>query len=98
MLVTILGPNLPREAKATFEVHAAGCGHLTPIRASKHVHVRKGWGPCDSWTIEAASRLDVESAVYDWAPEENEDYTLGDYAHEFHFTGCAKSLPVKAEA
>lgn len=75
----IVGPNLPSEAKATFHVHAEGCADL-----------KRGWiARCrDGWTMEAASRFDVEADAYDFAPAESEGYTLGDYQSEFHFAPC----------
>ena len=94
MKVTVVGPNLPREAKATFEVHADGCAHVTLSNSAQQTVVRRGWGRCDGFTLVVESKLDVESFVYDFAPDEHEDYTLGDWQSEFHFAPCcAKALP-----
>lgn len=94
MKVTILGPNLPREAKAHFEVHAAGCRHLTPVTVTGGFK-RRGWKwvVVDGWTINVDSVLAVESNVYDWASAENPEYVLGDYLGEFHFSPCTANLP-----
>lgn len=83
----VVGPNLPAQAKATFHVHAAGCADLS-----------RGWiARCDDgWTMEAASLLEVEADAYDFAPDETEDYELGDYQSEFHFAPCV-TLPLRAE-
>lgn len=82
MDVTIVGPNLPRQAKATFHVHKAGC-----------VDLNRGWiANHDAWTIPVNNRLDVEAEVYDFAPEENEEYELGDYQFDFHFAPCCDDL------
>jgi len=91
--LTIVGPNLPDQAKAEFHVHAAGCkdlkrGWLGQAYLRELVH-----GP--SYDIEATCLLDVESTVYYFAPAENEDYTLGDYQGEFHFAPCVH-LPLEA--
>jgi len=91
--LTVVGPNLPREARATFHVHAEGCDDL-----------RRGWirpyaayagTGGEGWTAEYDSLLAVEADVYDFAPAENEDYTLGDWQSEFHFAPCV-TLPLEA--
>jgi len=82
--LTVVGPNLPQEAKATFHVHAEGCADL-----------RRGWiarHAGDGWTAEFSSLLDVEADVYDFAPDEDESYRLGDYLTEFYFAPCV-TLP-----
>jgi hypothetical protein len=78
--LTVVGPNLPRQAKATFHVHACGCSDL-----------KRGWiKPYaeQAWSHEYDSKLDLEADVYDFAPDENPDYTLGDYQDEFYFAPC----------
>lgn len=79
MRVRVVGPNLPIEAKATFHVHAAECSDL-----------RKGWiRHCpDGWFQSIESRIEVEAFAYDFAPDEDDSYTLGDYLSEFHFAPC----------
>lgn len=80
-LLTIVGPNLPRQAgAATFHVHAVGCADL-----------KRGWirphAEC-GWDMEAERRLDVEAEVYDFMPDEDPDYRLGDYQYDFYFAPC----------
>lgn len=83
MRVTIVGPNLPRQAKATFHVHAEGCADLS-----------RGWIRAhQADTVDAQSRHDVEAEVYYFASSENDDYELGDYQSEFHFAPCVSDLP-----
>jgi hypothetical protein len=88
--LTILGPNLPREAKATFHVHAAGCADMKRGWLGRHT-ARDG-----GWNMHARCLVDVEATVYDFAPDENEDYKLGDYLSEFHFAPCVH-LPETVE-
>ena len=80
--VRLVGPNLPAQAKATFHVHVDGCADLTRGGIKRYV--------AESWTMQAASALDVEAEVYDFAAAENPDYTLGDYQSEFHFAPCVQ--------
>jgi len=78
--LTIVGPNLPSQANATFHVHAAGCADL-----------KRGWiarYARDAWDMNADYLVDVEADVYDFVPDENPDYTLGDYLDDFHFAPC----------
>jgi hypothetical protein len=88
--LTLVGPNLPRPLcdRGTFHVHEAGCRDLH----------RGMLGACingvNEYTANFRSRLEVESFVYDFAPEENEDYTLGDYQYDFHFAPCV-TIPVE---
>lgn len=86
--LTIVGPNLPQQAKATFHVHAAGCADL-----------KRGWikrYAIDAWDMDATCLTDVEADVYDFAPDENPDYVLGDYQSEFYFAPCV-TLPERVE-
>jgi hypothetical protein len=81
--VTIVGPNLPAEAKATFHVHAEGCADLF-----------RGWHrTAQKETMQVGTRFDVEAEVYYFAGESHEDYELGDWQSEFHFAPCLDSLP-----
>jgi hypothetical protein len=80
--VRLIGPNLPAQAKATFHVHVDGCADLTRGWIKRYVE--------GSWTMDACSALDVEAEVYDFAADENPDYTLGDYQSEFHFAPCVQ--------
>ena len=87
--VVVVGPNLPRQAKATFHVHAVGCKDL-----------KRGWiaqYTSEAWTTSIRCHLDLEAEVYDFAPEENEGYELGDYLSEFHFAPCV-TVPEHLEA
>lgn len=78
--LTIVGPNLPSEAVATFYVHATGCADL-----------RRGMmRGAEKFRGTYASRFEVEADVYDFAPAESPDYTLGDYQSEFHFAPCVE--------
>lgn len=82
-LLTIVGPNLPYEAGPhTFHVHAAGCADLK--RGWIRSHAENGWD------MRAESRLDVEAEVYDFMPNEDPNYTLGDYLWDFRFAPCVK--------
>lgn len=82
--VTIVGPNLPRQAQATFHVHAEGCADL-----------KRGWikdyAP-DGWTIEATSLTDVCDEVY---PPEDFECESGAYLYDFHIAPCV-TLPVSS--
>jgi len=87
--LTIVGPNLPRQAKATFHVHAEGCADL-----------QRGWIrqflQSYAWSAEFSALLEVEADVYDFlqGPNgEDPDYTLGQYLDtEFYFAPCV-TLP-----
>ncbi len=87
--VTIVGPNLPQQAKAEFHVHRAGCRDLD-----------RGWikryAP-EAWTIAVPDRYAVESDVYYFCPGEDPDYELGQYQSSFHFATCLDDLPVQAD-
>jgi hypothetical protein len=78
--LTIVGPNLPSQAKATFHVHAAGCADLSRGWIARYAR--------DAWTGTFDSLLAVEAEVFDFAADENPDYVLGDYLDEFHFAPC----------
>ena len=80
--LVIVGPNLPRKALATFHVHAEGCLDLSRGWLAPYVD--------DLPAFEAECLLDVEAFIYDFAPDENEGYELGDYIDEFHFSPCVK--------
>lgn len=85
--LTIVGPNLPAQAKAPFHVHAAGCTDL-----------KRGWirsYAAEAWDMDASSRYDVEASVYDFAADEDPHYSLGDYQSEFWFAPCV-TLPLGA--
>lgn len=95
--LTVVGPNLPNQAKATFHVHAEGCPDL-----------RRGWirpyaayagTGGEGWTAEYSSLYDLEADVYDFLQQpggEDPDYVLGQYQNEFHFAPCVL-LPEKDE-
>lgn len=89
--VVVVGPNLPRQAKATHHVHAEGCADLQRGWIRRYVDGSTGE---QGWTIEVADRLDVESAVYDFAPAETPGYVLGEFQSEFHFAPCLNDLPL----
>lgn len=86
--VVVVGPNLPQQAKATFHVHAEGCADLGRGWIKRYAKGERAY--------EFGSRHDVESFVYEFAPDENEDYTLGDYQFDFHFAPCV-TLPLETE-
>lgn len=86
--LTVVGPNLGSEAKATFHVHAAGCRDLDRGFLRNHKQ--------DAHTATYDSLVAVEADVYDFAPAENEDYKLGDWLTEFWFAPCVK-LPERPE-
>lgn len=93
MKLTILGPNLPAEAPATFVVHKAGCRDLKRGYAT--------WADKSTEDHETLRAL-VESfygppagSFYEehWGDDIPEDPWL-DYADEFHLMPCCESLPV----
>ncbi len=84
--LTIVGPNLPNEAKASFHVHAAGCADL------KRGWIRSHRGH-DTTT---ASKLDVVEQVYGDILAED-DATAEEYLYDFHFAPCV-DLPERKEA
>jgi hypothetical protein len=92
--VTIVGPNLPRPLcdKGTFHVHKAGCADL-----KRGALGRAHAGPSAGFDMLVTDRLQVEADVYDFAPAENEDYTVGDYQSDFHFAPCLDELPLDSE-
>lgn len=77
--VVIVGPNLPREAKATFHVHAAGCADLKRGWIARHA---AGERP-----VRCASEQDVVEYVYADMIDES-DAAWSDYASEFHYAPC----------
>lgn len=84
--IEIFGPNLPRPEsnKAEFHVHAAGCqdGERLARRLDE-----------PRMPLDVQCRLEAEAYIYDFAPDENPDYTLGDWLDEFHFAPCLDDLP-----
>ncbi len=104
MRVNIVGPNLPREAPATFEVHAEGCAHL------KRGYLRRAIAQRDGFVVEVRSQHDAVDEVY--GPQAGSFYlesgTMVDgelvpaswedgYVQDFYFAPCVKDLPYDHE-
>lgn len=83
--VTIIGPNLYKQEKGQFHVHAAGCGDIA--RDPKR-YGYAGAGP--HMTCEAASQVEVAEFIYSDIMEENGDETGESYVDEFHFAPCVE--------
>lgn len=84
--ITVVGPNLPREAKATFHAHAEGCADLS-----------KGWiknYTRDAWTFEATSLTDVVYEIHSDFIDDNDCDPVEDFMGEVHFAPCVH-LPYK---
>lgn len=92
MKVTVIGPNLLKQDKGQFHVHAAGCRDISadPQRngyrqAAPHMEV------------DAESRLDVAGFVYEDHMNEAEEGTPWTepeaYLSDFHFAPCCDELP-----
>lgn len=74
--ITVIGPNLPRGAKAEFHVHADGCADIRRGRITRDAA---------SWVMAAETFEDVVDAVY---PPEDFDCEPGEYIGEFYFAPC----------
>lgn len=100
MRVNIVGPNLPREAPATFEVHAEDCAHL------KRGYLRRAIAQRDGFVVDVRSQHDAVDEVY--GPQAGSFYlesgklvdgklvpaTWEDgYVQDFYFAPCVKDLP-----
>jgi hypothetical protein len=91
MNVTIVGPNLPNEAGATFVVHAAGCRDL-------HRGFCIG---AQQWTIDATCVRDVAEdlygpdagSFYEEAGYDDPETAWENYVDEFRFYPCCTGLP-----
>lgn len=88
MKVVIIGPNLFKQDKGQFHVHAAGCGDIARdpkrygyVEAAPHM-------PCDVATKAAAA----EYVYCDIIAERGGDETGLDYLDEFHFAPCVADL------
>jgi len=83
--VAVCGPNLRYQRQGTFHVHAAGCGDL------------RNYGPDgfqlgeEPWEIEAGSRVDVVTAVYDpgdFEYDPDDPDALAPFIDDFHWAPC----------
>lgn len=84
MQVKIVGPNLPRQAKATFHIHTANCADL-----------QRGWiryyAERETWIFDADTRIEVCDVTY---PPEDFNCESGEYLDtEFYFAPCCDDLP-----
>lgn len=82
MRVTICGPNLRDQSKGTFHVHAEGCADLAR-HASREPEYRNGW------TVDAESRKDIVTAIYDPSDfQYDADTEWRDYDDMYLFPCC----------
>jgi hypothetical protein len=79
--LTVCGPNLGREAKATFHVHNEGCADLS--RGVCRGAIRDG----EAHTAAYSSLTEVCDAVY---PPEDFQCESGEYLFDFYFAPCVK--------